>query len=232
MRPWSTWGSGASTLQPRQLSRLQPRYLPLLLRAQQPDQDLPLLPASLSWLALPLPAFPVPPDATCACSKDVTCSTTSSGLAQAWELLSIYFKVGGIYSIAGTGPGSHMNLSVLLAFCRPLPPCIHPTEPPSLVLRCNWVCPCLSAPGTPCRQLEAGWVSPLSPSHVWQSQGALAGRLRSFSMQDLRSISDDSPVHYEDPLYLEDQVARRRPPIGKQGMQSQGSERGLLLSSL
>ncbi|XP_055000566.1 receptor expression-enhancing protein 4 [Sorex araneus] len=48
-----------------------------------------------------------------------------------------------------------------------------------------------------------------------KSQGALAGRLRSFSMQDLRSIPDDGPAPtYHDPLYLEDQVPRRRPPIG------------------
>ncbi|XP_074837731.1 receptor expression-enhancing protein 4 [Carettochelys insculpta] len=44
-----------------------------------------------------------------------------------------------------------------------------------------------------------------------KSQGALAGRLRSFSMQDLRAMPDDSPVHYADPLYLEEQEARRRP---------------------
>nr|XP_014435220.2 receptor expression-enhancing protein 4 [Pelodiscus sinensis] len=44
-----------------------------------------------------------------------------------------------------------------------------------------------------------------------KSQGALAGRLRSFSMQDLRALPDDAPVHYEDPLYLEEQAARRRP---------------------
>ncbi|XP_068776879.1 receptor expression-enhancing protein 4 isoform X2 [Struthio camelus] len=37
-----------------------------------------------------------------------------------------------------------------------------------------------------------------------KSQGALAGRLRSFSMQDLRSIPDEAPVHYRDPLYLEE----------------------------
>nr|XP_051692722.1 receptor expression-enhancing protein 4 [Oryctolagus cuniculus] len=49
-----------------------------------------------------------------------------------------------------------------------------------------------------------------------KSQGALAGRLRSFSMQDLRSIPDaDAPAPgYQDPLYLEDQVPCRRPPIG------------------
>lgn len=46
------------------------------------------------------------------------------------------------------------------------------------------------------------------PRH--QSQGALAGRLRSFSMQDLRSIPDETPVHYQDPLYLEEQESRRQ----------------------
>uniref|UniRef100_A0A2K6PHV7 Receptor expression-enhancing protein n=2 Tax=Rhinopithecus roxellana TaxID=61622 RepID=A0A2K6PHV7_RHIRO len=47
-----------------------------------------------------------------------------------------------------------------------------------------------------------------------KSQGALAGRLRSFSMQDLRSIPDVPAPAYQDPLYLEDQVSHRRPPIG------------------
>lgn len=47
-----------------------------------------------------------------------------------------------------------------------------------------------------------------------KSQGALAGRLRSFSMQDLSSIPDASAPTYQDPLYLEDRVPRRRPPIG------------------
>ncbi|KAG8518185.1 Receptor expression-enhancing protein 4 [Galemys pyrenaicus] len=47
-----------------------------------------------------------------------------------------------------------------------------------------------------------------------KSQGALAGRLRSFSMQDLRSIPDGPAPTYQDPLYLEDQVPRCRPPIG------------------
>ncbi|CAI9170999.1 unnamed protein product [Rangifer tarandus platyrhynchus] len=47
-----------------------------------------------------------------------------------------------------------------------------------------------------------------------KSQGALAGRLRSFSMQDLRTIPDGPAPTYQDPLYLEDQVPRRRPPIG------------------
>lgn len=45
-----------------------------------------------------------------------------------------------------------------------------------------------------------------------KSQGALAGRLRSFSMQDLRSLPDEAPVHYRDPLYLEKQESRRQPP--------------------
>ena len=35
-----------------------------------------------------------------------------------------------------------------------------------------------------------------------QSQGALAGRLRSFSMQDLRCTADETPLHYRDPLYM------------------------------
>ncbi|XP_009638947.1 receptor expression-enhancing protein 4, partial [Egretta garzetta] len=48
----------------------------------------------------------------------------------------------------------------------------------------------------------------LSPKE--KSQGALAGRLRSFSMQDLRSIPDETPVHYRDPLYLEEQESRRQ----------------------
>ncbi|XP_074930890.1 receptor expression-enhancing protein 4 isoform X1 [Phalacrocorax aristotelis] len=43
-----------------------------------------------------------------------------------------------------------------------------------------------------------------------KSQGVLAGRLRSFSMQDLRSIPDEAPVHYQDPLYLEEQESRRQ----------------------
>ncbi|KAM6369806.1 LOW QUALITY PROTEIN: receptor expression-enhancing protein 4 [Pluvialis apricaria] len=43
-----------------------------------------------------------------------------------------------------------------------------------------------------------------------KSQGVLAGRLRSFSMQDLRSIPDEAPVHYRDPLYLEEQESRRQ----------------------
>uniref|UniRef100_A0A8C2P4T1 Receptor expression-enhancing protein n=1 Tax=Capra hircus TaxID=9925 RepID=A0A8C2P4T1_CAPHI len=47
-----------------------------------------------------------------------------------------------------------------------------------------------------------------------KSQGALAGRLRSFSMQDLRTIPDGPAPTYQDPLYLEDQVPRHRPPIG------------------
>ncbi|ELW52777.1 Receptor expression-enhancing protein 4 [Tupaia chinensis] len=47
-----------------------------------------------------------------------------------------------------------------------------------------------------------------------KSQGALAGRLRSFSMQDLRAIPDTPAPTYQDPLYLEDQVPHRRPPIG------------------
>ncbi|XP_029459687.1 receptor expression-enhancing protein 4 isoform X2 [Rhinatrema bivittatum] len=44
-----------------------------------------------------------------------------------------------------------------------------------------------------------------------KSQGALVGRLRSFSMQDLRAIPDDTPIHFGDPLYPETQELRRRP---------------------
>lgn len=44
-----------------------------------------------------------------------------------------------------------------------------------------------------------------------QSQGALAGRLRSFSMQDLRSLREQDPVHFQDPLYLEGQEGLRQP---------------------
>ncbi|EDL35891.1 receptor accessory protein 4, isoform CRA_a [Mus musculus] len=52
---------------------------------------------------------------------------------------------------------------------------------------------------------------------VQAATSALAGRLRSFSMQDLRSIPDTPVPTYQDPLYLEDQVPRRRPPGGLQG---------------
>ncbi|XP_048143291.1 receptor expression-enhancing protein 4 isoform X2 [Corvus hawaiiensis] len=44
-----------------------------------------------------------------------------------------------------------------------------------------------------------------------KSQGALAGRLRSFSMQDLRSLPDQAPVHFQDPLYLEEQQSLQQP---------------------
>ncbi|KAM3926699.1 receptor expression-enhancing protein 4 [Leptodactylus fuscus] len=45
-----------------------------------------------------------------------------------------------------------------------------------------------------------------------KGQGALVGRLRSFSMQDLRELPDDTPLHYNDPLYPEADLHRR--PIG------------------
>ncbi|XP_038641077.1 receptor expression-enhancing protein 1-like isoform X4 [Scyliorhinus canicula] len=48
-------------------------------------------------------------------------------------------------------------------------------------------------------------------SHVGQSQGAITGRLRSFSMHDLTSISGDEPVHYRDPLYPEEELRGRKP---------------------
>lgn len=35
-------------------------------------------------------------------------------------------------------------------------------------------------------------------------------------MQDLRSIPDDPAPTYHDPLYLEEQMPRHRPPIGEQ----------------
>ncbi|XP_062366584.1 receptor expression-enhancing protein 4 [Cinclus cinclus] len=44
-----------------------------------------------------------------------------------------------------------------------------------------------------------------------KGQGALAGRLRSFSMQDLRSLPEQAPVHFQDPLYLEEQESLRQP---------------------
>ncbi|XP_020391415.1 receptor expression-enhancing protein 1-like [Rhincodon typus] len=43
-----------------------------------------------------------------------------------------------------------------------------------------------------------------------KSQGAIAGRLRSFSMQDLTSIQGDEPVHYKDPLYPEEEIMGRK----------------------
>ncbi|XP_048379073.1 receptor expression-enhancing protein 4-like isoform X2 [Stegostoma tigrinum] len=43
-----------------------------------------------------------------------------------------------------------------------------------------------------------------------KSQGAIAGRLRSFSMQDLTSIQGDEPVHYKDPLYPEEEPMGRK----------------------
>ncbi|KAM9312583.1 receptor expression-enhancing protein 4 [Gastrophryne carolinensis] len=44
-----------------------------------------------------------------------------------------------------------------------------------------------------------------------KGQGALVGRLRSFSMHDLRELPDDSPIHYRDPLYPEASDLQRRP---------------------
>ncbi|KAI1230069.1 Receptor expression-enhancing protein 4, partial [Lamprotornis superbus] len=44
-----------------------------------------------------------------------------------------------------------------------------------------------------------------------KSQGALAGRLRSFSMQDLHSLPEQNPVHFQDPLYLEEQESLQQP---------------------
>ncbi|CAI9556236.1 unnamed protein product [Staurois parvus] len=44
-----------------------------------------------------------------------------------------------------------------------------------------------------------------------KGQGALVGRLRSFSMQDLRELPDDAPIHYRDPLYPDAADLQRRP---------------------
>ncbi|XP_053573932.1 receptor expression-enhancing protein 4 [Bombina bombina] len=44
-----------------------------------------------------------------------------------------------------------------------------------------------------------------------KGQGALVGRLRSFSMQDLRALPDDTPLHYRDPLYPDESDLQRRP---------------------
>ncbi|XP_051667885.1 receptor expression-enhancing protein 4 isoform X1 [Manacus candei] len=51
-----------------------------------------------------------------------------------------------------------------------------------------------------------------------KSQGALAGRLRSFSMQDLRCIPDQGPAPFPDPLYLEEQDGRRLGELGQGGL--------------
>uniref|UniRef100_A0A6I8MXU2 Receptor expression-enhancing protein n=1 Tax=Ornithorhynchus anatinus TaxID=9258 RepID=A0A6I8MXU2_ORNAN len=56
-----------------------------------------------------------------------------------------------------------------------------------------------------------------------KSQGALAGRLRSFSMQDLRTIPSDPIPAYRDPLYLEDQEPDPRPPIGRRAVRRVGA---------
>ncbi|XP_064587319.1 receptor expression-enhancing protein 4 [Zonotrichia leucophrys gambelii] len=48
-----------------------------------------------------------------------------------------------------------------------------------------------------------------------KSQGALAGRLRSFSVHDLRSLTEQAPVHFQDPLYLEEQESLQQ-PMGEQ----------------
>lgn len=88
--------------------------------------------------------------------------------------------------------------------CRALPGginCSLGAWPHVQVPRCFGVCP-------------VGLTSILSvlcpppPPPTLQSQGALAGRLRSFSLQDLRSVPDETPVHYQDPLYLEEQENR------------------------
>ncbi|KAF4802146.1 hypothetical protein TURU_028384 [Turdus rufiventris] len=44
-----------------------------------------------------------------------------------------------------------------------------------------------------------------------KGQGALARRLRSFSMQDLRSLPEQEPARFQDPLYLEEQESLQQP---------------------
>ncbi|KAM5170223.1 receptor expression-enhancing protein 4 [Mantella aurantiaca] len=44
-----------------------------------------------------------------------------------------------------------------------------------------------------------------------KGQGALVGRLRSFSMHDLRELPDDTPLHYRDALYPDASDLQRRP---------------------
>ncbi|XP_059821151.1 receptor expression-enhancing protein 1-like isoform X1 [Hypanus sabinus] len=56
-----------------------------------------------------------------------------------------------------------------------------------------------------------------------KSQGALAGRLRSFSMQDLTTIPVDEPTHYRDPLYSEDERMERDPILVSRGEYSKRS---------
>uniref|UniRef100_H3BEI9 Receptor expression-enhancing protein n=1 Tax=Latimeria chalumnae TaxID=7897 RepID=H3BEI9_LATCH len=46
---------------------------------------------------------------------------------------------------------------------------------------------------------------------VTKSQGVIAGRLRSFTMQDLRNIPADDAVQYTDPLYPDTLALQRRP---------------------
>lgn len=61
-----------------------------------------------------------------------------------------------------------------------------------------------------------------------KSQGALAGRLRSFSMQDLRCAPDETPLHYRDPLYMEEEEEEQSggaPPVCRvMGLESETDE--------
>ncbi|XP_032085769.1 receptor expression-enhancing protein 4-like isoform X1 [Thamnophis elegans] len=57
-----------------------------------------------------------------------------------------------------------------------------------------------------------------------QGQGALAGRLRSFSMQDLRAMPETAMVHYSDPLYLEEQELCRQPIGHRPAVRQLGSD--------
>lgn len=49
-------------------------------------------------------------------------------------------------------------------------------------------------------------------------------------MQDLRTISDAPAPTYQDPLYLEDQVPHRRPPIGEWTEEARAVPRGMASS--
>ncbi|XP_062911386.1 receptor expression-enhancing protein 1-like isoform X2 [Mobula hypostoma] len=56
-----------------------------------------------------------------------------------------------------------------------------------------------------------------------KSQGALAGRLKSFSIQDLTTIPVDEPTHYRDPLYPEHERLARDPILVARGEYSERS---------
>ncbi|KAG8441119.1 hypothetical protein GDO86_006749 [Hymenochirus boettgeri] len=57
-----------------------------------------------------------------------------------------------------------------------------------------------------------------------KGQGALVGRLRSFSMQDLHVLPDDTPMHYTDSLYPDAPGLHRRPIGGYAGSSQADSD--------